>query len=358
MHKYYPISIRVELQPNSYSAKFGWEIREMPVLWGYSDEDYCTKSVYQSKMLHNLTERHGKLESRALYNDEFISVMSFTDSIVGSSLVIIDPETGPISCSTILPLSPPTAIFKAEFKSKVGGYVYFLPYFDTSFKKTLIIGTLYKTDGISTIKAYDWYIGKAIRTPYEFGCGDQSKAIFDLLKPQNESCSDGEKKCVIGDLSLKHSRITVGVAVDWSTSRPFAFKDPNLPLDGWNSIAWRTLYLVDPFNRETFSCAVDEIKYRVELRKSLSFKANEILGVVYFKQSSPYHSTYAKIRIQQDKNMKLDKENPPTFVIYDLFPIGVDCNAIGNILMDNQKRPRILLSPKVFEGKLWCHRLQ
>lgn len=258
--KLYPVSIRTELQPNSFNNKLGWEIHQMPILWDYSDENYCKEAVYQSPLIHNMTARHGLIQARALYNDEFISVSSLKDSVAGFTLVVIDPIQGPISCSTILPESTTSTILKAEFHKKIGGDIYFISYFEKIYKKTLILGTLYKVDGVSIIKDYDWYIGTKVFESSVFKCSGaftMDKIFNPTARNTNPTCSQNSSvTCMVGDMTAKHGKMTVGVSIDFSTARPFTYKDSYLPLEGVNTIAWRSIYLLDPYTKETVGCTI------------------------------------------------------------------------------------------------------
>ncbi|KAF1742941.1 hypothetical protein MXB_5494 [Myxobolus squamalis] len=240
----------------------------------------------------------------------------------------------------------------ADFSTNVSGNIYFLSYFDPIFKKTMLIGSLYTNGNFFNGDGFDWYIGSREFQPDDMDC---SLTINDdqIFNPTNEvgnssSCDSYDASgCIIGDMKGKHGKLILGQPIDWSNVRPFSLKDSNLPLDGINSIAWHAVYLVDKFNQEVVSCAVikpiDEVKYKV-LLKIPDLNENNVFGIVYFRQFSPYHSTYTKVRVKENDDFKMELKHPPVFALYDLFPNGVDCNAIGNIVTNNEGNVRLLVS--------------
>ncbi|KAF0990841.1 hypothetical protein HZS_641, partial [Henneguya salminicola] len=355
-NKLFPIFIRTQLQPKMNNKKYGWEIHQMPILWDYSDEDYCKNAVFNSPLLHNLTERHGLIYDRALYNDEFLTINSFKESISGNSLILIDPIMGPISCSTILPLTTKQISMVAELSTNIAGKLYFLSNFDANFNKTLIIGNLYYVNENSKTTGYDWYIGNEefYNTSMDCMTGPQEDEIFD---PANMNlrvvCNpyDG-MGCMLGDMAAKHGLIIPGTTNDWSTVKSFTLKDPYLPLEGVNSIAWHAIYIMDLSSKMVVSCAVikpvEERKYKVILNKSHGGVQDNIFGIIYFKQFTPYHSTYTKIRVKDDIMTQINLVKPPFFAIFDLLPFGSDCNTIGNIHFDQHGNVRALLSSDQF----------
>lgn len=208
-----PATIKVHLNGSSISSNgLQWEIRHLPTLYIYGKEsNYCSNLVANSKLLYNLTDKHGILTTRGVYVSEDFSLTNNENSIMGSSIVIKN-QTHTIACATILPAKNNNTIYFTKLNQKLGGEIYFLEYDN----KTLAMGFVYGLNSKYFNLPIDWNLvyfnnNSIIHNQDEF---------LTSSKP----CSYEEKQnCPIGELGI-YSNFLFAFEANHSWSSMYHFR--------------------------------------------------------------------------------------------------------------------------------------
>ena len=220
------------------------------------------------------------------------------NSIQGHSMVVMDSSANPLACSTIVSTGNDNSYAVAAISnSKIAGKIEFV---QQGYGDTMITGQISHSDSttVATLN-HKWYV---LKTQYSNSqmvpnCPEtfSSSDIYNPDSPTSNDCDvENPKDCQIGDLTGKHTNISVGV----HGSKRFTVIDGNLPIHGKGDHIQNRLLVIlkQESENQVLGCAI--IKTRGPLRVVSKFTAGAnkgIAGHLYFQQDSPYHQTKLQV---------------------------------------------------------------